>query len=135
MKVCLPFLTIYSCSEEALGLKTKILLIFMLVFRLCDLEQVAQHPWTSLLRTVMKSKCNDTGKTFAFVLGFGESGCHCERGNTSVVLQGVLYTQHAAMSPGVTCRLEKPQGPLSQFFPHSHFSRWGRHWWALSSSI
>lgn len=30
--------------------------------------------------------------------------------STSLVLQGVLYTQHAAVSPGAICWIEKPPG-------------------------
>lgn len=60
------------------------------------------------------------------VLGFW--GPKMSLSSTSLVLQGVLYTQHAAVSPGAICWIEKPPGGGGLFwslFPHSHFLRLG----------
>lgn len=44
------------------------------------------------------------------VLGFGAPMMSVS--SASLVLQGVLYTQHATVSPGVINRMEEPPGAL-----------------------
>lgn len=44
------------------------------------------------------------------VLGFGAPMMSVS--SASLVLQGVLYTQHATVSPGVINRIEEPPGAL-----------------------